>query len=117
MTTFCPHAFGARGRVWLGTLFAVAIGLSAVGCGEKVKLKEFNPTEGVAKDDVAKVKQYLEDAGIKGDVMKIEDYGEKDWLVMVNTAAKPEPGVRPSPSPPKSYTVEKATGKIGSTGL
>src|SRR5262245_62069534 len=95
------------------------LSLSVVGCGQKVEMKPINTTAGMNDADVTVVKQHLEKAGIKGDVMKMEDLapGEDAWLVVINMMGAPEPGKRPTPIPPKSYRVWKSTGKVESAGI
>jgi hypothetical protein len=112
-------------KIWDGSSLcrligvAVVIGGLSVGCGQKVEMKPINSTAGMNQADVEVVKQHLEKAGIKGEVMKMEDLapGEDAWLVVVNMMGAPEPGKRATPVPPKSYRVSKGTGKVESGGI
>jgi len=76
-------------------------------------MREINKSEGVADADVAKAKESLKAAGITGEVLRVEDMGDT-WEALVKTMKDPEPGKRPTPSPPASYTIDKATGKVES---
>jgi hypothetical protein len=65
---------------------------------------------GVQKADEDKVRGYLDAAGIKGEIVRLAEDGDA-WIVDVG-APKPKDGKRPTPMPPNSYRIDKASGKI-----
>jgi hypothetical protein len=84
--------------------------MAAVGCGQKVTMKEHDNTGGVAQSDQDKIKEYLDKAGIKGEIYTTADNGT-EWVVEVGAPA-PAPGQRAAPTMPIPYQVNKTTGKV-----
>jgi len=92
----------------------LAAGL-VIGCGGDTSPKltdkqvEDRIYGGATADEKAKVQEYIKAANIDGDVTAIEDKGDF-WYVDV--LKRLPAGKRGAPSPPKSYKVMKADGKV-----
>ena len=90
-------------------LCCLALMSMAVGCGDKVVMKE-PPKSNVSESDKEKIRGYLDAAGIKGEIFSFAD-NDTEWVVEVGAPA-PAPGKRAAPTMPVPYQVNKATGKV-----
>ena len=90
---------------------AAVLVLGLAGCGQKVEMRKVNTSEGVKEGDKATVQAKLDAAGVKGEVIGVQDEGDK-WMAYVRESSKQESGGRPTPTPPRSYRIDKATGEV-----
>lgn len=65
--------------------------------------------KGTTPDDKAEVEAILKKEGIEGEIVSLFK-GETAYQVMVGNKA--EPGKRNSPTPPRSFTIDKSTKKL-----
>jgi hypothetical protein len=65
--------------------------------------------KGTTPDDKAEVEAILKKEGIEGEIVSLFK-GETAYQVMVGNKA--EPGKRNTPSPPRSFTIDKNTKKL-----
>src|SRR5262245_49557798 len=86
------------------------LAVAFAGCGQKVEMRQVDMFQGTDKADKEKAQEYIEKAGIKGEVVGLQDEGPS-WVVDVGPPRSTEGG-RQMPAPPNSYRVDKATGKI-----
>jgi hypothetical protein len=105
-----PAVFGKDRLVksWKSPAFLF---LALAGCGAEIP-KPLHASEAAflntTADDRTQAEAHLRAAGIQGEIVGLIS-GEKEWVVDV--APKTVPGKRATPSPPKIYSVDRATGK------
>jgi len=90
---------------------ALFVVIAGCGGGETAKPVSANEAafKGSSDDDKAKVAEHLKKAGIEGEIVGLVT-GKDMWQVDVGN--KVTPGKRANPTPPRVYTVNKATGEV-----
>jgi hypothetical protein len=90
----------------------LVLGVSLLGCGSAPVPDRDIKTGGATKDDQNSIRGALDKAGIKGEIIAIQDYADY-WQVAVSDPPKPtepKPGERPKPGtmkPPDTYNISK----------
>jgi hypothetical protein len=110
------RAFTSKLLRYCVCLGCVCLSLLILGGCAKVEGKKFSPYEGVQETDQAKVRKFLEEAEIKGEVMRMEEQSD-GWIVEIQPAP-PADGTRRRDAVLglKVYHVNKVSGKVTDKG-